>query len=139
MDSIGRLAGGIAHDFNNILTAIQGYADLALMGDDPASLKDYLQEISIAANRAASLTGQLLAFSRQQVIQLKLIDVNQVIAEMSMMLMRLLGEGIQFKVDCDPDIALFEGDKGMLEQILMNLVDGLPMQGLPRNWLIWVY
>lgn len=122
MDSIGRLAGGIAHDFNNILTAIQGYADLALMGDDPAALKDYLQEISIAANRAASLTGQLLAFSRQQVIQLKLIDVNQVIAEMSMMLMRLLGEGIQFKVDCDPDIALFEGDKGMLEQILMNLV-----------------
>ena len=122
MDSIGRLAGGIAHDFNNILTAIQGYADLALMEENPNSLKDYLQEISIAANRAASLTGQLLAFSRQQVIQLKLIDVNQVIAEMSMMLMRLLGERVQFKVDSDPDLPMFEGDKGMVEQILMNLV-----------------
>jgi PAS domain S-box-containing protein len=122
MESIGRLAGGIAHDFNNILTAIQGYADLALLGDDQDSLKDYLQQISIAANRAASLTNQLLAFSRQQVIQLKLVDVNQVIAEMTMMLMRLLGEGIHFKVDCDPDLPMVEGDKGMIEQILMNLV-----------------
>lgn len=122
MESIGRLAGGIAHDFNNILTAIQGYADLALMGGEPEALQDYIQQISMASNRAASLTHQLLAFSRQQVIQLKLMDLNQVITQMSMMLIRLLGEGVHFKVDCDPDLPMVEGDKGMIEQILLNLV-----------------
>lgn len=122
MESVGRLAGGIAHDFNNILTAIQGYADLALLGGEPEVLNDYIQQISMASNRAASLTHQLLAFSRQQLIQLKLMDLNQVITQMSMMLIRLLGEGVHFKVDCDPDLPMVEGDKGMVEQILLNLV-----------------
>ncbi len=134
MDSIGRLAGGIAHDFNNILTAIQGYADLSLSMDLPnENLHDYIQQIAMAANRASTLTRQLLAFSRQQVIQLKMIDLNQAISEMSLMLMRLIGENIHLRVDCDPNISPIEADKGMLEQVILNLVvnarDAMPEGG----------
>ncbi|MES2307780.1 MAG: ATP-binding protein [Verrucomicrobiota bacterium] len=122
MESIGRLAGGIAHDFNNILTVIQGYADLGIEGEASLELKSHFHQISMAADRAASLTRQLLTFSRQQVIHLKSMDLNQVITEMSMMLIRLLREGITFNVDYDPDIPWIKADSGMIEQVLLNLV-----------------
>jgi len=122
MESIGQLASGVAHDFNNILTVIQGHAGLlATRSDLPPEMAKPLQSISFAAERAASLTRQLLMFSRKQVAQPKSLDLKEVIENMSTMLKRLLGENIILKYNPSSRIPPIQGDAGMMEQILMNL------------------
>lgn len=134
LESIGRLAGGIAHDFNNMLTVINGYSDLALRGlshDDP--LRRKIGEIKTAGERAAELTNQLLAFSRRQLLKTKVLDVNPIISNTTLMLQRLIGEDIQLVEDLSPDISKIEADSGQLSQILMNLIinsrDAMPQGG----------
>jgi PAS domain S-box-containing protein len=123
MEAIGRLAGGIAHDFNNLLTAITGYGDLLLKGlGDENPLRREANEISKAAQRAADLTGQLLAFSRQQVLQPRVLDLNDVIGDMEMMLRRLIGEHIQFQTRLDGEVGAIKADPGQMHQVLLNLV-----------------
>ncbi len=123
MEAIGRLAGGIAHDFNNLLTAITGYGDLLIrkLGDDNP-LRREATEISKAAQRAAELTGQLLAFSRQQVLQPKVIDLNDVVEEMEMMLRRLIGEHIELITHHGACLGAVKADPGQVHQVLLNLV-----------------
>jgi PAS domain S-box-containing protein len=134
MEAIGRLAGGVAHDFNNLLTAIIGYSDLALQAlspDDP--LADDIEEIRRAGESAASLTRQMLAFSRHQVMQPTVVNLNTVVHEMTRMLGRVIGEDIQLVAALDPDIALVKADRGQIEQVLMNLAvnarDAMPSGG----------
>lgn len=134
MEAVGRLAGGIAHDFNNLLTAITGYTDLLLddaAQDDPNS--EDLYEISRAARRAATLTHQLLAFSRKQVMQPKLIDLNVLVRDVSRMLGRLIGEDIVLKTELARDLGKVRADPGQLEQVVMNLAvnarDAMPDGG----------
>jgi PAS domain S-box-containing protein len=123
MEAIGRLAGGIAHDFNNLLTAITGYGDLLLKGlGDENPLRREANEISKAAQRAADLTGQLLAFSRQQVLQPRVLDLNDVIEDMETMLRRLIGEHIQFETRLDGGMGAIKADPGQMHQVLLNLV-----------------
>jgi PAS domain S-box-containing protein len=134
MEAIGQLAGGVAHDFNNLLTAIRGYADLVRTTFDPGDQRRAdLDEVVSATARAAGLTRQLLAFSRKQVLQLALVDVNSIIANISNMLRRLIGEHIQLVTTLAPDVALVRADAGQIEQILMNLAvnarDALPGGG----------
>lgn len=122
MESIGRLAGGVAHDFNNLLTAISGYSELILLGlkeDEP--LYSDVMEIQKAVNRAASLTGQLLAFSRQQVLQPKVLNLNKAVVEMDKLLHRLIGEDIELLSLPDPRLGVVLADPGQLEQIILNL------------------
>lgn len=123
MEAVGQLAGGIAHDFNNMLTAIQGFADLLeeeVAGS--ASGQAYLREIRNAANRSAGLTRQLLAYSRKQVLQPEVIELNGVVAGMEDMLKRLIGEHIQFLTMLDPETGRVNADPSQLQQVLMNLV-----------------
>jgi PAS domain S-box-containing protein len=123
METVGRLAGGLAHDFNNLLTAITGYGELMdrrLSPDDPAR-RDLL-EIQKAAARASSLTGQLLAFGRKQILQPRTLSPNDVVAGMEKMLRRLLGEDIVLELRLGPDAGLVRFDPGQLEQVLVNLV-----------------
>ncbi len=134
LESIGRLAGGIAHDFNNMLTAINGYSELTLRRmkeDDP--LRHNIEEIKKAGNRSAALTQQLLAFSRQQIHQPKLIKLNDLIDETSNMLQRLLGEGIQFVSSINPKLGFVLADSSQLSQIILNLtvnaMDAMPQGG----------
>jgi len=134
MEAIGTLAGGVAHDFNNLLTVIQGYADLALMKvDETNPLHRDLKQIRIAASRAASLTGQLLAFSRRQPIELTLLNLNQLVDDSKKMLSRLIGEDIAIETHLEPELWTVEADEGQLEQIIMNLVvnskDAMPGGG----------
>jgi len=122
MDAVGRLAGGVAHDFNNALGVITGYSDLLqmrLQPDDP--MRKYVDEIAKAGHRAASLTRQLLAFSRKQVIQPVTLDLNSVVDDMSKMLQRLIGEDIEIRFSRDPKLSCIMADPGQIEQILMNL------------------
>ena len=122
MESIGRLAGGLAHDFNNLLTIINGYSKLALTElnpDDP--LSDQLQEIYKAGERAARLTQQLLAFSRKQILQLRVLDLNRVVENMQSMLGRLVGEDIQLNFTFSVESPMVRADPHQLEQVLMNL------------------
>ena len=122
MEAVGRLAGGIAHDFNNVLTAIYGYADLLLDEfdrEDPRR-KD-LEEIRKSAERAAALTRQLLAFSRQQVLQPSVIDLNSVVADVQRMLARIVGTDIQIFFEPAADLWPVRVDRGQVEQVLMNL------------------
>jgi PAS domain S-box-containing protein len=134
LESIGRLAGGVAHDFNNLLTVILGCADSLLSRDglDPHERTD-LHEISEAAQRAASLTRQLLAFSRQQVLQPRIIDVKDVVTQATRMLRRVLGEDIELALEVDSAPALVFADPGQLEQVLVNLAvnarDAMPAGG----------
>ncbi|HEX6307118.1 MAG TPA: PAS domain S-box protein [Longimicrobiales bacterium] len=123
MDAIGRLAGGVAHDFNNLLTAIQGHADL-LLNDVPqdAPLRPDLQEISDAAARATALTRQLLAFSRRQVMQPRVIDVNEVVGDMERMLRRVIGEDIELVTDLREEAGRVRADPAQLEQVVLNLI-----------------
>ncbi|MEP6903329.1 MAG: PAS domain S-box protein [Actinomycetota bacterium] len=134
LESIGRLTGGIAHDFNNMLTAINGYSDLTLKllsADDP--IRRNIEQIKKAGERSAELTRQLLAFSRQQILQPKVLDINKVISDTIIMLQRLIGEDIQLVAALSPDIGKIEADPGQLSQVLMNLVvnsrDAMPQGG----------
>jgi two-component system cell cycle sensor histidine kinase/response regulator CckA len=134
MEAVGRLAGGIAHDFNNVLLVIKGRSGLALMDlPEDTPLREDLQEIDHAADRAANLTRQLLAFSRQQVLQPQVINLNHVVAEMERILRRTLGEDIEFVTVLDPQLGRVEADAGQVEQILMNLAvnarDAMPTGG----------
>jgi len=134
MDAIGRLAGGIAHDFNNLLTIITSYSELALDAtphDSP--LEDKLQEILLAARRAAELTRQLLAFSRKQPQALRVVEVNQVVSNIAKMLPRLIGEDIKFNFVPGERLGQVRIDPVQLEQVLMNLAanarDAMPEGG----------
>jgi CheY-like chemotaxis protein len=122
MEAMGRLAGGIAHDFNNLLTAILGYADLVAEQLSPADpLRADVEEIRKAADRGAALTRQLLAFSRQQVLEPQVLDVNSIVEGVVQLIRRLVGPDIEIVVKTDPAIALVQADAGQLEQVLMNL------------------
>ena len=123
MEAIGKLAGGIAHDFNNILTAINGHAQLALLraDQDEATRKD-LMEIVKGCDLAAKLTRQLLGFSRKQIVELKVININHVIGNMQKMLRRLISEDIDIQLKLNPDVPPIKADPGQIEQILINLI-----------------
>ncbi|MDD1750243.1 MAG: ATP-binding protein, partial [Methanothrix sp.] len=137
LDSVGQLAAGIAHDFNNVLTVIQGYADCLLArGPADGTAAKGLKEIAEAARRAAGLTRQLLMFSRKQVIQPKVQDLNAVLQNLTNMLQRLLGEDIRLESCYAPNLPPIEADTGMLEQVVMNLAvnarDAMPKGGTLR-------
>ncbi|MGB8541865.1 MAG: ATP-binding protein [Candidatus Acidiferrales bacterium] len=122
MEAVGRLAGGVAHDFNNLLTVIKGHSDL-LEEKLPASTPLYhsITQVRKATDRATSLTRQLLAFSRMQVLQPKTLDLNSLIADACKMLPVLIGEDIEFKFDPEPSLGLVKADPTQIEQVLMNL------------------
>jgi two-component system cell cycle sensor histidine kinase/response regulator CckA len=122
MEAVGRLAGGVAHDFNNLLTAILGYTNLVLdeLGPAHPSRPD-VEQIQHAAESAASLTRQLLAFSRRQVLQPEILDLNLVVSNIESLLRRLIGEQIHFVTDLAPSVGRINADQGQLEQVLMNL------------------
>jgi PAS domain S-box-containing protein len=123
MEAIGQLAGGIAHDFNNILTAINGYAELALMKMESRNpLFKEITGILKAGKRASGLVRQLLAFSRQQMIEPKVIEVNHLIVDLDRMLRRLIGEDINVEIKLDTNLGNIKADPGQLEQILVNIV-----------------
>ena len=134
MESIGRLAGGIAHDFNNMLAIIINYAELAMEDlNETDTLQNSLTEIRKAGNRAAVLTRQLLAFSRKQVLQPQLLDLNKIVGGMEGMLRRLLGEDMSLAVVLAIDLGKVMADPGQIEQVLMNLAvnarDAMPKGG----------
>ncbi len=134
MEAVGRLAGGVAHDFNNLLTVISGYGDMIMRGlapEDP--LHGCVEEVLKAASRATSLTNQLLAFSRRQVIQPKILDLNILVANMDRMLRRVIGEHIELETVLTPGLGSVKADAGQLEQVIMNLAvnarDAMPEGG----------
>ncbi|HKO51000.1 MAG TPA: ATP-binding protein [Polyangiaceae bacterium] len=123
MEAVGLLAGGVAHDFNNLLTVIAGYAEALLNDRETApKMKDDLTQISRAAEQAAALTRQLLAFSRRQVLKPEVLDLNSSIAELEKMLRRLIGEDIVLTVTLAGRPALIKADPGQIEQVILNLV-----------------
>ena len=135
MDAMGRLAGGIAHDFNNLLTAILGYCNLMLdemRAGDP--LRDDVEEIRKAGNRAASLTRQLLAFSRRQLLQPQIVDLNELVRQTEKLLRRLIGEDVELVIALTPETAAVKVDPSSIEQVLVNLAvnarDAMPVGGL---------
>ena len=132
MESIGLLAGGVAHDFNNILTVINGYSELMLDREQFPD-RERVEEIAHAANRAASLTQQLLAFSRRQVLNPRVIDLNTAVAETVKMVNRVIGEDIQVKTDLEPSLGAVKADQGQIHQVIMNLSvnarDAMPRGG----------
>ena len=122
MEAVGQLAGGVAHDFNNLLMVILGYCELLLADLDSADARQPdIEEIQKAGERAAGLTRQLLAFSRKQIIEPTLLDLNVVVGEMRVMLQRLIGENIRVLLGLWPDLPLVKADRGQVEQIVMNL------------------
>ena len=134
MEAIGRLAGGIAHDFNNVLTAILGYSQMLLTDLPDGDLRrEDIQEIEHAANRAATLTRQLLAFSRRQVLQPQVLDLNELVDNLDKFLRRLLGEDVDLRVSLSPGLWLVSADSGQMEQVIMNLAvnarDAMPTGG----------
>jgi PAS domain S-box-containing protein len=137
MDAIGRLAGGVAHDFNNLLSVIQSYAQLFLNGmreDDP--LREDMGQVMAASQLAASLTRQLLAFCRRQVVQPKVLQVNAVVADIEKMLRRIIGEDIALVTSLSPGLGAVRADPGHIEQIIVNLTvnarDAMPDGGTLR-------
>jgi len=134
MQAIGQLAGGVAHDFNNLLTAISGHCDLLLLRHDEGD-QDYgdLTQIHQNANRAASLVGQLLAFSRKQNLQPQPLDLRDTLSDLTHLLNRLVGEKVTLSLSHDPGLKMVRADKRQLEQVLMNLVvnarDAMPEGG----------
>src|SRR5262249_6414474 len=134
MEAIGQLAGGVAHDFNNLLTAILGYSDLLLSQLNPSdSLCTDIEEIKRAGERASSLTKQLLAFSRKQILQPRVLELNETVADTDKMLQRLIGEDIELVISLDPALGRVKADPGQIEQILLNLAvnarDAMPEGG----------
>ena len=133
LDAVGRLAGGIAHDFNNLLTAISGYAELALADTDSESVRVELRHIQDASARAATLTRQLLAFSRRQQLRPEVIDLNEVVVEMAGMLQRLIGTQVELVIDLGPELRLTLVDPTQVQQIVLNLAvnarDAMPAGG----------
>jgi len=134
LEGVGQLAGGIAHDFNNLLTVIIGFTSLAMRGlqsEDP--LLSNLEEIKKAGDRAASLTRQLLAFSRRQVLQPRVLNLDSVVTEMEKMLRRLIGENIDLRATLVPNLGSVKADPGQIEQIILNLAvnarDSMPQGG----------
>ena len=150
MQAIGQLAGGVAHDFNNLLTAISGHCDLLMLRHGPTD-PDYADLIQVHqnANRAASLVGQLLAFSRKQNLMVETLDLRDVLSELTHLLNRLVGAKVHLTLEHDPDLRFIRTDKRQLEQVVMNLVvnarDAMPEGGevrietenvtLERPWL----
>ncbi len=134
MEAFGQLAGGIAHDFNNLLTGINGFSEMLISGMIPTgSQLEYLQEIRKAGERAATLTRQLLAFSRKQVLQPVSLNLNDLVNELDKMLRRLIGAEIDLQTSCDPSIGQVRADSGQIEQVLLNLIvnarDAMPSGG----------
>jgi two-component system, cell cycle sensor histidine kinase and response regulator CckA len=134
MEAVGRLAGGVAHDFNNMLTAILGYCELLLADLDADDLRRAdISEIQKAGASAAGLTRQLLAFSRKQIIEPTLLDLNSVVTAMRGMLGRLIGEDVKVVLSLGPELACVKADRGQIEQIVMNLAvnarDAMPLGG----------
>ena len=134
MDALGTLAGGVAHDFNNMLTAITGYTGLAAVTPGiPGHVRDYLEDVRKAADRAAGLTRQLLAFSRRHIVSPKIIDLNDIIFDIDKMLRRLIREDIELVTQTAENLRLVRSDPGHIEQVLMNLAvnasDAMPEGG----------
>jgi two-component system cell cycle sensor histidine kinase/response regulator CckA len=135
MEAVGRLAGGIAHDFNNLLTAIGGYGQLALasLSSDESGARRQLEELLQAADRAAKLTRQLLAFSRRQVLQPRLVNLNDVVGDVESMLARLIGADIEVVSSLDTELGRIHADPSQLEQVVVNLAvnarDAMPHGG----------
>jgi len=134
MDAVGRLAGGVAHDFNNLLMVINGYTEVLLEQLEPGSaMHRKVQSIQQAADRAATLTRQLLAFSRKQLLELKVVDVNTVVGDMERLLRPLIGENIELVTRLSTETGHTRADAGQLEQVIMNLVvnakDAMPEGG----------
>ncbi len=134
MEAVGRLAGGIAHDFNNLLMVIQGYADLLaerLPVGDP--LRRNAEQIQTASQRATSLTRQLLAFGRKQMLAPKVLGIQSIIADMEKILFRLIGEDIRLETSSTPDVGLIKADRSQIEQVILNLAvnarDAMPQGG----------
>ena len=134
MEAVGRLAGGVAHDFNNLLMVVSGYTEVlmeALDQNDPLLVK--VQAIQQAADRATTLTRQLLAFSRKQLLELKVVDVNSIVADMERLLRPLIGENIDLTTKLTPNVGHTRADAGQLEQVIMNLIvnakDAMPDGG----------
>ena len=134
MEAVGRLAGGIAHDFNNLLMVIQGYADLLadrLAAGDP--LRRNAEQIQTASQRATSLTRQLLAFSRKQMLAPKVISIQSIFVDMERILRRLIGEDIQLETSSTADVGLIKADRSQIEQVILNLAvnarDAMPQGG----------
>jgi len=134
MEAVGRLAGGVAHDFNNLLTVITGYSAMTLntmTKENP--VRKNVEEIQAATERASSLTGQLLAFSRKQVLQPRVINLNETVSGMEKMLRRLIGEDIELCTLFDPELSHVKADPGQLEQVVLNLAvnarDAMPRGG----------
>ena len=134
MELIGQLAGGVAHDFNNILQSMLGFAELAMTEEDPETLRStYLPEIHRAGLSAAALTRQLLAFSRRQVLERKVLDLNELVERMGKMIRRVIGEDVKLTLELSPRIRPVFVDPGQAEQVILNLVvnarDAMPEGG----------
>ncbi len=134
MEAVGRLAGGVAHDFNNLLMVINGYTEVLLEQLEPdSSMHQKVESIQQAAERAATLTRQLLAFSRKQLLELKVVEVNTVIEDIEQLLRPLIGENIELATRLSPDAGRTRADAGQIEQVIMNLVvnakDAMPQGG----------
>jgi PAS domain S-box-containing protein len=134
MEAVGRLAGGVAHDFNNMLTIIAGYNRMMLDNLSPMDpMRGYAEEVLKASDRAAALTTQLLAFSRRQVLQPRVLDINSLIVNTEKMLRRLIGEDLEVKVVLSPGLGKIKADPGQIEQVIFNLAinarDAMPTGG----------
>jgi len=134
LEAIGRLAGGVAHDFNNMLGVIIGYSEMALRGMTPTDpRRTQIEQIHKAGERAATLTRQLLAFSRKQILELRVLDLGTLVTDMNKMLRRLIGEDVDLLTRLDRDVRPIKADPGQIEQIVMNLVvnarDAMPQGG----------
>jgi two-component system cell cycle sensor histidine kinase/response regulator CckA len=135
MEAVGMLAGGVAHDFNNLLTIITGYSQLILNNLRPEDANRHsVEQIMRAGERAAALTKQLLAFSRRQVLQPKVLELNRLVGGLTAMLQRLIGEDVDLRLVLRPDVGRVHADPGQVEQVLMNLVinarDAMPKGGV---------